>query len=142
MPARTRDPGWPGPSDRRDRFPAGPSGRDSPIPDVTRSTELGELTRRRFSADRRHRVADSLHDRTGPDVTALNEKRRRLARAHADGVFGDVEYGVGASTHAADARSTHAAGGGREAAAAGVAGTTAAGALVVILPLHALTSFA
>ncbi len=38
MPARTRDRGWPGPSDRRGRFPAGPSGRDSPIPDATRPT--------------------------------------------------------------------------------------------------------
>ena len=30
----------------------------------------------------------------GPDPAALGEKRRRLARAYADGAFGDGEYAV------------------------------------------------
>ena len=46
-----------------------------------------------FPSDWRERVAEIASAAyNGPDVVALNEKRRRLARAYADGAFGDAEY--------------------------------------------------
>ncbi len=46
-----------------------------------------------FPADWRDRVAHiASRPYEGPDVAALSEKRRRLARAYADGGFGDGEY--------------------------------------------------
>lgn len=48
-----------------------------------------------FPADWRDRVAHiASRPYEGPDVAALGEKRRRLARAYADGAFGDGEYAV------------------------------------------------
>ena len=46
-----------------------------------------------FPADWRDRVATiASRPHEGPDVAALTEKRRRLARAYADGAFRDGEY--------------------------------------------------
>ena len=48
-----------------------------------------------FPTDWRDRVAHiAARPYEGPDVASLGEKRRRLARAYADGAFGDGEYAV------------------------------------------------
>ncbi|MEZ4554827.1 MAG: recombinase family protein [Dehalococcoidia bacterium] len=56
--------------------------------------QLAELWRSiEFPADWRERIA-SIASRSydGPDVTALQDKRRRLGRAYTEGAYGDAEY--------------------------------------------------
>src|SRR5690606_34962046 len=47
----------------------------------------------KFPEDWRDRMAEFASGRyEGPSLSSLNERRRRLARAYADGAYSDVEY--------------------------------------------------
>ena len=58
---------------------------DWQIAEIWRSVE--------FVPDWRERMAEfASRSYDGPDLAALNERRRRLARAYGDGAYGDAEY--------------------------------------------------
>lgn len=58
-----------------------------------RRADRGGLGAIEFPKDWRDRVAEFASRRyEGPSLRSLNERRRRLARAYADGAYSDAEY--------------------------------------------------